>query len=569
MQMRKSWRIKKANKNIVNNLTDSLGVSKVIAELLALRGITNYKKAKNFFRPDLSHLHNPFLMKGMMEAINRINTVISNNQKILLYGDYDVDGTTSVAMMYTFFSNFTDKIDYYIPCRYNEGYGISYKGIDYAKENNISLIISLDCGIRAVEQIDYAKKKGIDFIICDHHNPANTVPNAIAILNPKQNDCNYPFKDLSGCGVAFKLIQGYCEYDNIQLEKITHLLDFLVVSIAADIVPMVDENRVFSFFGLNILNSSPRVGIKALMDIAKRKDKWRISDIVFGIAPRINAAGRLKHGKIAVELLIEEDNEKAMLIAARIEKLNLERRNIERIITEEALKMVNTNKKSTVVYSRSWHKGVVGICASRLIESYYKPTIVLSEKDGILTGSARSVKGFDLYSTLKKCEEYLERFGGHMYAAGLSLKKENLNDFILAFEEEVSKSITDDQLIPVIQVDSEIRLHEIDAKLVRIIKQFAPFGPKNNEPVLMSRDIKDSGNGRLVGNKKEHLRLEIIDNEGKCPISGIGFGLAQYYNKIIDNHSFDICYIIDENIWNGKKELQLKLKDIKSAHSSS
>jgi len=567
--MKKSWRIKKVNKNIVNNLTDSLGVSKVIAELLALRGITNYDEAKKFFRPNLSHLHNPYLMKDMRDAINRIHTAITNNQKILLYGDYDVDGTTSVAMMHTFLSNFTDKIDYYIPCRYKEGYGISFKGIDYAKENNISLIISLDCGIRAIEQIDYAKKKGIDFIICDHHNPASTVPKAIAVLNPKQTNCNYPFKDLSGCGVAFKLLQGYCECYNIKLDKITHLLDFLVVSIAADIVPMVDENRVFSFFGLNKINSSPRVGIKTLMEITKRKDNWRISDIVFGIAPRINAAGRLQHGKIAVELLIEKDYKKAMLMAARIEELNLERRDIERIMTEEALEMVSTNTKSTVVFSSSWHKGVVGICASRLIENHYKPTIVLSEKDGILTGSARSVKGFDLYTAIKKCDKYLEKFGGHMYAAGLSLKKENLNDFIHAFENEVSKSIKDDQLIPEIHVDSEIRLNEIDAKLVRIINQFSPFGPKNNEPAFISRDIKDNGYGRIVGNKKEHLRLEIIDDQDKYSISGIGFGLAQHYNKIIDNHSFDICYTIDENIWNGKKQIQLKLKDIKLAHSSS
>ena len=561
--MEKNWKIKETNNKIVEELSESLGVSRTIANLLAFRGITTYDEAKHFFRPDFSHFHKPFLMKDMQKAVNRIQKAISNNEKILVYGDYDVDGTTSVAMMYTFLLTITNNIEFYIPCRYKEGYGISLQGIDYAKENNCSLIISLDCGIRAVQQIDYASEKGIDFIICDHHNPGKRIPNAVAILNPKQSDCKYPFKELSGCGVGFKLIQGYCEKNQIHLKEITHLLDFLVVSIAADVVPMVDENRVFSFFGLKQINLIPRVGIKALMDSAGRKGKWTISDIVFGIAPRINAAGRLAHGKIAVELLIEKNFEKARVVAEKIEKINLKRRDIDQSITKEALEMIDKNKNSTVVFSENWHKGVVGIAASRLIETHYKPTIVLAEKDGELTGSARSVRNFDLYDALLQCEKYLEKFGGHMYAAGLTLKKENLEDFIIAFERAVSSSITQDQLTPEISIDMELDLHEIDDKLFRIIQQFSPFGPKNRTPIFITKAVKDSGYGRAVGAEKSHLQLGIINKNSRISISSIGFGLAHHFSKTKDGQIFDICYSIDENIWNGKKNLQLKLRDIK------
>ena len=561
--MEKNWKIKETDNKIVQELSESLGVSRTVARLLALRGITTYDEAKQFFRPDFLHFHKPFLMKDMQKAVDRIQKAISNNEKILVYGDYDVDGTTSVAMMYTFLSTITDNIDSYIPCRYKEGYGISLQGIDYAKENNFSLIIALDCGIRAIQQIDYANEKRVDFIICDHHNPGKKVPNAVAVLNPKQSDCNYPFKELSGCGVGFKLIQGYCEKNRIPLKEITPLLDFLVVSIAADIVPMVDENRVFSFFGLKQINSTPRVGIKALMDSAGRKGKWTISDIVFGIAPRINAAGRLVHGGIAVDLLIEKDLEKARAAAEKIEKINLERRGIDQSITKEALEMIDESKNSTVVFSENWHKGVVGIVASRLIETHYKPTIVMVEKDGELTGSARSVRGFDLYNALLLCEKYLEKFGGHMYAAGLTLKKENLEDFIIAFEKVVSSCITQEQLTPEISIDMELDLHDIDDKLFRIIQQFSPFGPKNRTPIFITKAVKDSGYGRVVGADKSHLRLGITNEKSRISISSIGFGLAHYFSKTKDRQIFDICYSIDENIWNGKKNLQLKLRDIK------
>jgi single-stranded-DNA-specific exonuclease len=562
--MQKKWKIKETDKQIVNNLADSLGVSQSIAHLLVIRGVTTFDEAKQFFRPDFSQLHNPFLMKDMQKAVDRIKTAIEKNEKILVYGDYDVDGTTSVAMLYTFLTTLTENIDYYIPDRYTEGYGISLQGIDYAKENNFTLIIALDCGIRAINQVNYANEKEVDFIICDHHNPAKEIPNAVAILNPKQKDCDYPFKELSGCGVGFKLIQGYSEKNNITFDKIQSLFDLLVLSIAADLVPMIDENRVFSFFGLKKINENPRVGIKALIDAAKRKGKWTISDIVFGIAPRINAAGRIEQGKKAVAVLIENDSFKATKLAQEIERLNKTRIGLDQDITKQALEMIDDNKKSTVVYSTNWHKGVVGIAASRLIESYYKPTVVLSEKDGKLTGSARSVKGFDLYKALLQCEKYLEKFGGHMYAAGLTLKKENLEDFIDAFERAVSNTILDEQLIPEVSIDMELDLHEIDDKLFRIIQQFSPFGPQNRTPIFITKAVKDSGYGRAVGADKTHLRLNITNENSRNSISSIGFGLAHHFKKIKDGQIFDICYSIDENDWNGRKNLQLKLRDIKS-----
>ena len=562
--MQKKWKIKETDNQIVNNLADSLGVSQSIAHLLVIRGVTTFDEAKQFFRPDFSQLHNPFLMKDMQKAVDRIKTAIEKNEKILVYGDYDVDGTTSVAMLYTFLTTLTENIDYYIPDRYTEGYGISLQGIDYAKENNFTLIIALDCGIRAINQVNYANEKEVDFIICDHHNPAKEIPNAVAILNPKQKDCDYPFKELSGCGVGFKLIQGYSEKNNITFDKIQSLFDLLVLSIAADLVPMIDENRVFSFFGLKKINENPRVGIKALMDAAKRKGKWTISDIVFGIAPRINAAGRIEQGKKAVAVLIENDSFKATKLAQEIEQLNKTRRGLDQEITKQALEMIDDNKKSTVVYSTNWHKGVVGIAASRLIESYYKPTVVLAEKDGELTGSARSVKGFDLYKALLQCEKYLEKFGGHMYAAGLTLKKENLEDFIEAFERAVSNTILDEQLIPEVSIDMELDLHEIDDKLFRIIQQFSPFGPQNRNPIFITKAVKDSGYGGMVGADKTHLRLNITNENSRNSISSIGFGLAHHFKKTKDGKIFDICYSIDENDWNGRKNLQLKLRDIKS-----
>ena len=558
--MGKRWEIKKADSSLVKDLTKELNVSEIVAHLLVLRGITTFQDAKLFFRPEIEHLHNPFLMKNMQQAVARIEDAIAKNQKILVYGDYDVDGTTSVAMMYSFLKKFNQNIEYYIPCRYEEGYGISLKGIDYAKDNNFALIIALDCGIRAVNQVDYANEKNIDFIICDHHTPGEKIPNAIAVLNPKQSDCDYPFKELSGCGVGFKLIQAYCESQSIPFTEIVEFLDLLTVSIGADIVPMTGENRVLAFYGLKQINSQPRIGLKALMDAAAKTKELTISDVVFGIAPRINAAGRIDHAKKAVEILVETDYEKAKSFADGIEENNKTRRTLDQSITKEALEMIDVNKKSTVVFSENWHKGVVGIVASRLIENHYKPTIVLAEKDGILTGSARSVHDFDLYEAISKCSHLCEKFGGHKYAAGLSIKKENLQEFINAFEIAVSETITDDQLSPKIEIDMEIDINNVDDKLFRIIKQFSPFGPQNLSPVFVTRNVVDNGYGKQIGSDKSHLRINAKTTAGS--LAGIGFGMGEFFKSIKDYQEFDICYSINENEWNGRKSLQLMIRDL-------
>ena len=560
--MEKKWTLQKSDENLVENLSAELKVNKIVAHLLVLRGISTYEQAEKFFRPDIKDLHDPFLMKGMKDAVDRIELAIKKGEKILVYGDYDVDGTTSVSMMYSFLSRFSEKMGYYIPDRYDEGYGISFKGIDYAQSHDYSLIISLDCGIRAVKQVEYASNKNIDFIICDHHTPGLNIPRAISILNPKQLDCDYPYKELSGCGVGFKLIQAYSEKNNIDFTEIAEYLDLLVVSIGADIVEMTGENRIMAYYGLKLINSSPRTGIKALMIKSGKTGTFSISDVVFGIAPRINAAGRIEHGKRAVEILIEEDTEKVKILADGIENYNLHRKELDKNITEEALDMIDQNKKSTVVFSADWHKGVVGIVASRLIESHYKPTIVLSEKDDELTGSARSVKGFDLYNALLQCEHLLEKFGGHKYAAGLTVKKSNLDAFIKEFEKVVSKSITSDQLEPEIEVDMEIDIKNVTPKLYRIIKQFAPFGPKNRTPNFVSRGVQDCGYGKKVGSDKSHLRLVLNTAEDQT-ITSIGFGMADCFEKTNENKKFDICYTIDENKWQGKTSLQIKLKDLK------
>tara|TARA_B110000914_G_scaffold93742_1_gene82423 strand:- start:2017 stop:3696 length:1680 start_codon:yes stop_codon:yes gene_type:complete len=555
------WNIQNLDTKQVKQLAEELGVNEIVAHLLVLRGITNYEDAKKFFRPQISHLHNPFLMKGMQDAVDRIELALKKGEKILIYGDYDVDGTTSVSMMFCFLSRFTDKIGYYIPDRYDEGYGISFKGIDFAQTEEYSLIIALDCGIRAVKQIEYASVKEIDFIICDHHTPGVNIPRAISILNPKQEDCNYPFKELSGCGVGFKLIQAISEQRDIDFNEIGEYLDLLAVSIGADIVEMTDENRVLAFFGMKIINQSPRSGLKALIEKSGKTGVLSISDVVFGIAPRINAAGRIDHGKRAVQILVESNLDKARELSEGIENHNIERKELDQNITKEALEMIDENKKSTVVYSKSWHKGVVGIVASRLIEKHYKPTIVLSEKDGELTGSARSVKGFNLYDALLKCEHLLEKFGGHKYAAGLTVKKQNLDSFIKEFEKVVAATITKDQLVAEIEVDMQIELNEVNDKLYRIIKQFAPFGPMNRTPNFITKLVTDSGKGRKVGEDKTHLRLT-LNNSNKDLVS-IGFGMGEDFDKITENKPFDICYSIDENTWKGQTSLQLRLKGIK------
>ena len=559
--METKWDIQKSDESVVHNLVSELGVNKIVAHLLVLRGITTFDAAKTFFRPQISDLHSPFLMKGMGKAVDRIELALKKGEKILIYGDYDVDGTTSVAMMYNFLSRFTDKIDYYIPDRYDEGYGISFKGIDYAQINEFSLIIALDCGIRAVKQVEYASNKQIDFVICDHHTPGVNIPRAISVLNPKQSDCNYPYKELSGCGVGFKLIQAFSEKRKIDFNEIGEYLDLLAVSIGADIVEMTGENRALAFYGLKIINQSPRVGLKALIEKSGKTGELSISDVVFGIAPRINAAGRIEHGKIAVQILVESDIDKARELAEGIENHNKERKELDQNITKEALEMVDENKLSTVVYSSYWHKGVVGIVASRLIESYYKPTIVLSEKDGELTGSARSVKGFDLYDALVKCEHLLEKFGGHKYAAGLTVKKENLKAFVSEFEKVVRSTITKEQLVEQIDVDMQIELEEVNDQLYRIIKQFAPFGPQNRTPNFISKNVTDCGWGKKVGEEKSHVRLVL--NKSADRITAIGFRMADDFELTNEKKEFDICYSIDENTWNGKTSLQLRLKGIK------
>jgi single-stranded-DNA-specific exonuclease len=563
--MKKQWNLKpKADPKLIAHLQESLGVAKIVAQLLVQRGITDFKEAKSFFRPTYDQLHDPFLMKDMTLAVNRLKKALEQKENILIYGDYDVDGTTAVALMYSFLKSIHPNVAYYIPDRYSEGYGISYQGIDYAAQNNFSLIIALDCGIKAVDKVAYAQEKEIDFIICDHHRPGANVPKALAVLDPKQNDCKYPYKELSGCGVGFKLIQAYCQKNNIAFEKITHYLDLLVVSIAADIVPITEENRVLAYYGLKQLSTEPRKGLKALMEVSDKEKNLTISDVVFGLAPRINAAGRIEHGAKAVALLVQEDIEQARSMAQKVNEHNLKRRELDQSITQEALKMVIPNAKSTVVYQENWHKGVVGIVASRLIETHYRPTIVLTENNGMLAGSARSVKGFDIYNAIGSCSEYIEQFGGHKYAAGLTLKKEKLAGFTAKFEEVVSATIQEEMLNPQISIDAELTISEINPKLYRILKQMAPFGPGNMSPIFMTQQVIDRGYGRKIGQEQTHLKLNVGDKEPTQYIDCIGFGMADKFELIKEGQQFDIAYAIEENVWNGNVNLQLRLKDIRS-----
>lgn len=563
--MKKQWNLKpKADPKLIAQLQESLGVAKIVAQLLVQRGITDFKEAKSFFRPTYDQLHDPFLMKDMSLAVNRLKKALEQKENILIYGDYDVDGTTAVALMYSFLKSIHPNIAYYIPDRYSEGYGISYQGIDYAAQNNFSLIIALDCGIKAVDKVAYAQEKEIDFIICDHHRPGANVPKALAVLDPKQNDCKYPYKELSGCGVGFKLVQAYCQKNNIAFEKITHYLDLLVVSIAADIVPITGENRVLAHYGLKQLSTEPRKGLKALMEVSNKEKNFTISDVVFGLAPRINAAGRIEHGAKAVALLVQENIEEARSMAQKVNKHNTKRRELDQSITQEALKMVIPNAKSTVVYQENWHKGVVGIVASRLIETHYRPTIVLTENNGMLAGSARSVKDFDVYNAIDSCSDYIEQFGGHKYAAGLTLKKENLAGFTAKFEEVVSATIQEEMLNPQISIDAELTISEINLKLYRILKQMAPFGPGNMSPTFMTQQVIDRGYGRKIGQEQTHLKLNVGDKEPTQYFDCIGFGMADKFELIKEGQQFDIAYAIEENVWNGNVKLQLRLKDIRS-----
>lgn len=573
--MEKRWQILQSNvtpggveeNTVVHSLQAQLSVDATIAHLLNLRNINTFEEAKTFFRPELNQLHNPFLMKGMDVAISRIEDALELDEKILIFGDYDVDGTTAVSVVYSFFKNYTNKIEYYIPDRYKEGYGISLAGIDYAAENNFKLIIALDCGIKANDKIDYANSKNVDFIICDHHLPGDKIPNAIAVLDPKQSDCPYPYKELSGCGIGFKLIQAYSKKNNIDLQLCYNYLDLVAVSIAADIVPITDENRVLAYFGLEQINKSPRPAIKALLGLMDKKVEVTISTLVFSLSPRINAAGRIEHGSKAVELLVCEDETQAIELTKAINETNTTRKDLDLGTTTEALQMLDeslltSTKKSTVVFNNGWHKGVVGIVASRLIEKYYKPTIVLTEADGKVTGSARSVKEYDVYSAIEQCSHLLEQFGGHKFAAGLTLKKENVESFILKFEEVVAATITAEQLVPKVIIDAELNLFDINDKLVRILKQFAPHGPENMTPTFVSRNVFDTGWGRVVGNN--HLKLDLFQKSNpNIRFAAMAFDKGDYINFFQRKTPMDIVFKIQENEYKGQISVQLMIEDLK------
>ena len=560
------WTLKTApNKKKVNQLSNDLSVDPILASLLVQRNIDTFKKAKEFFRPSLEDLHDPFLLKDMDRAVSRIEKAIIDNENILIYGDYDVDGTTSVSLVSSYLKTITNHIATYIPDRYDEGYGISYQGIDFASDNNFSLIIALDCGIKAIEKVSYAKKKNVDFIICDHHKPGDEIPKAFAVLNPKRVDCAYPYKELCGCGVGFKLVQALASRRGQTIEEIQQYLDLVAAAIAADIVPITGENRILTYYGLEVINSNPRNGIKAIIHQIKKK-KLTITDVVFIIAPRINAAGRIKHGNYAVELLTEMNYEAALDFAASIEKFNLDRKVLDKKITYEALQQIESanekEKFSTVVYSENWHKGVIGIVASRLIESFYRPTLVFTKSGNKLAASARSVKGFDVYEALNECSEFIEQFGGHKYAAGLTLDPKNYSAFKNKFEEVVKASIDKKLLIPEITIDLELELSEITPKFFRILQQMGPFGPQNMKPVFKTTSVRDNGYGKTVGSDKSHLKLNIIDGADKKTYNAIGFGLGNKIKSI--KGDFDIAYSLDENEWNGRTSLQLLLKDLKN-----
>jgi len=568
--MDKRWIYKnKGNPETINHLAEALGVERVLATLLVQRGISTFDEAKKFFRPSLEDLYNPFLMKDMQAAVERIERAIRGNERILVYGDYDVDGTTAVALIYSFLQKRYSKIGYYIPDRYNEGYGISLKGIDYAAENGYSLVIALDCGIKANEKVAYAQSRRIDFIICDHHLPGDQIPQAVAVLDPKRPDCKYPFKELSGCGVGFKLLQAYCQKNGTNMEELYQYLDLVAVSIASDIVPVIDENRVLSFYGLQKLNVNPSKGLRSIIRIAGiEKQQIAIDDIVFRIGPRINAAGRMESGKSAVDLLCADDDLIAFEMGSLINSCNNDRKNVDRLITHEALRMIASDSKAphrntTVLFNPTWHKGVVGIVASRLIETYYRPTVVLTQSENMATGSARSVPGFDLYQAVEACADLLESFGGHMYAAGLTMKVENVQAFKDRFEEVVNKTITPELLIPQIDIDEELSLNQIDDKFFRILKQFQPFGPGNMSPVFVTENVTDSGEGRLVGPDKEHIKLSLIHTDKSKTYQAIAFQLAEHYRSIHEGKPFDICYTITENVFRGQTTLQIRVKDIK------
>jgi single-stranded-DNA-specific exonuclease len=565
------WTLKtKPDNQKIKVLANQLNVDEIIASLLIQRGVETYEQARHFFRPSLDELHDPFLMKDMDKAVARIENAIKNNESILVYGDYDVDGTTAVSLVSSYLRSAYPNVATYIPDRYNEGYGISFKGIDYAEDNGISLIIALDCGIKSIDHVNYAIEKNIDFIICDHHRPGSELPNAIAVLDPQREDCFYPYDELCGCGIGFKLIHALAITRGGTINDITKYLDLVSIAIAADIVPMTGENRILAKFGLEVINTNPRPGIKALVQNVKKK-VLTITDVVFIIAPRINAAGRIKHGNEAVALLTEYDFDQAEKFASEIEQHNSDRKDLDKQITIEALDQIEineeTDKFTTVVYNENWHKGVIGIVASRLIETYYRPTIVFTKSGDKLAASARSVKEFDIYNALEASSDHLEQFGGHMYAAGMTLKPENYQNFKDAFEKVVSETIQPGSQTPEIQIDAEINLTDINEKLVRLLNQFEPFGPQNMTPTFMSKNLKDTGYAKQLGKDKEHLKLYIKQNNSEglaAPrVGAIGFGLGNKLQLVKNQQPFDAVYCIDENEFNGNVTLQLRVKDLR------
>lgn len=554
----------------VDRLATEVGIDKVLADLLIKRGVETFAQARSFFRPSLDNLHDPFLMKDMDVAVERLHRAVVSGESILVYGDYDVDGTTAVALLYSFVRRFTDKVDFYIPDRYDEGYGVSFKGIDYAVESGAGLIVTLDCGIKAIDKVEYAASKGIDMIICDHHLPEDSLPAAVAVLDPKREDCHYPFDDLSGCGVGFKLVQAYSARYGVPFETLVPLLDLLVVSIASDLVTMVGENRILAHFGLKQLNENPCTGLQAMINLSSLEPGHvSIDDIVFKIGPRINAAGRMETGRLAVELLTSRSLSEAMQIGEKINESNNERKNIDREITQEALDMVQTgnclcNGSAMIVYNPQWNKGVVGIVASRLVEAYYKPTVVLTKSNGFVSGSARSISGFDLYGAIESCADLLENFGGHVYAAGLTLKEENLPEFARRMDEYISAKIETEMMTPVIEVDSKLSFARITPKFFRILKQFQPFGPGNHNPVFLTENVYDAGTGRKVGAGGVHMKLDLIqEDQPYHQISSIAFNMAEHYDHIKEGNPFDICYSIVENYYRGNSSIQLRIKDLR------
>jgi len=552
-----------------NKLANELSISPILAQLLVQRDIFTFEDARSFFRPDLSDLHDPFLMADMQNAVDRLTAAMQKNEKILVYGDYDVDGTTSVSLVYKFLKQFYSNIDFYIPDRYTEGYGISVQGIDFAATNDFKLIIALDCGIKAIEKVKYASQKGVDFIICDHHTPDAVLPMAIAVLDPKRNDCNYPYKHLSGCGVGFKLMQAFAITNNIDFIELTPLLDLLALSIASDIVPITGENRILAYFGLKQINSNPSVGLKGILDVCGLAEREiTISDIVFKIGPRINASGRMKQASEVVELLVSGDHAFAKEKSDTINDYNNDRKDLDKNITDEAIALIGLDvrykaRKSIVVHKADWHKGVIGIVASRLTEEFYKPSIVLANSNGLASGSARSVQGFDIYKAIDSCRDLLETFGGHMYAAGLSMKEENIPAFTKRFEKYVSENILEDQTYPQIEIDATLQFNDITPKFFRVLKQFAPFGPGNMKPIFGSKKVLDFGTSRLVGKEQEHLKLELIDTSSENVMNGIAFRMHEYNAHLKALNPLDICYTLEENNFNGNTTIQLMIRDIK------